>query len=89
MQETNANKPVAPEEADTAVAVMSTGMGTGTVKNFDLNRRYGFITQDDGTEVFVHQEALLDGTVVARGDRVSFQVTEGPKGPRAASVRKL
>lgn len=83
MQEININKPNVPAETD------ATTLSAGTVKNFDMGRRYGFITHDDGTEIFVHQEALLDGTTLARGDRVTFQMTTGPKGPRAASVRKL
>jgi CspA family cold shock protein len=76
MEETNAGK------ANAATV-------EGTVKSFDQGRRYGFIAQEGGREVFVHQEAILDQGTIAAGDRVSFQVTEGPKGPRAASVRKL
>ena len=87
MQDINLSKTSVPADADTTAAV--TGTGQGTVKSFDTNRKYGFITHDDGTQIFVHQEALLDGTIIATGDRVSFQVTEGPKGPRAASVQKL
>jgi len=64
----------------------------GTVKSFDMGKGYGFISQDGATkEVFVHQEAIMGegNRNLASGDRVSFEVTEGPKGPRAASVRKL
>lgn len=63
----------------------------GTVKSFDMSRGFGFITQDGASkEVFVHQEAIVgEGNSIASGDRVSFEVTEGPKGPRANSVRKL
>ena len=64
----------------------------GTVKSFDIGRGFGFISQEGASkEVFVHQEAIIgDGNhTLAAGDRVSFEVTEGPKGPRAASVRKL
>ncbi len=64
----------------------------GTVKSFDIGKGFGFITQDGVTkEVFVHQEAMTGegNRTLAAGDRVSFEVTEGPKGPRAASVRKL
>lgn len=85
MEENNVNKP------DTTIGTNATAPTTceGTVKSFDLNRRYGFIAQDGGQEVFVHQEAILDETAIAAGDRVSFELTAGPKGPRAASVRKL
>lgn len=86
MEETNASKPVVVEDAAKASATIV----EGTIKTFDLNRRFGFITQDDSTkEIFVHQEAVLDQMTIGAGDRVSFEVTEGPKGPRAASVRKL
>ena len=85
MQETNISKTALAVDEKNAPTVTS----TGTVKNFDASRRFGFITCEDGTEIFVHQEALLDGTVIARGDHVSFQVVEGAKGLRAASVRKL
>jgi len=64
----------------------------GTVKSFDTGKGFGFITQDGvAKEVFVHKEAMTgEGNhTLAAGDRVSFEVTEGPKGPRAASVRKL
>lgn len=85
MEETNISKPVVAEDASKANAAPV----EGTVKSFDLGRRYGFITQEGGKEVFVHQEAILGQSTIAAGDRVSFQVTEGPKGPRAAAVRKL
>ncbi len=64
----------------------------GTVKSFDVGKGFGFITQDGVTkEVFVHQEAIMgDGNRnLISGDRVSFEVTEGPKGPRANSVHKI
>jgi cold shock protein len=64
----------------------------GTVKSFDVGKGYGFISQDGVTkEVFVHQEAIMgeNNRNLAAGDRVSFEVTEGPKGPRAASVNKI
>jgi len=85
MQEPNTDKPATTPDADTTAGVPC----TGTVKSFDVNRKYGFITHDDGTQVFVHQEALPSGTSLATGDRVSFEMTDGAKGPRAESVRKL
>lgn len=85
MEETNSRQPDPLTDTNSAAP----GNRTGTVKNFDKNRRFGFITQEDGKEIFVHQEALLDGTTIAKGDRVSYQVVEGAKGLRAASVRKL
>jgi CspA family cold shock protein len=88
MEGTNVSEPAVVEDAaKTNVVTVE-----GTVKSFDRGRRYGFIAQDgSGKDVFVHQEAILgeDGQNLVTGDRVSFELTEGPKGPRAASVRKL
>ncbi|MBD3299382.1 MAG: hypothetical protein GF341_12045 [candidate division Zixibacteria bacterium] len=75
----------APEGDDSAAAETN----KGTIKSFDTNRKFGFITQEDGKEVFLHQDAVLDGARVTAGDHVSYEVTEGPKGLRAVSVRKL
>jgi cold shock protein len=88
MEGTNDSKPVVVGDAASTKA----NMVEGTVKSFDLGRRYGFISQEgSGKEVFVHQEAILgeSGQHLTAGDRVSFELTEGPKGPRAAAVRKL
>ena len=88
MEGTNGSKPVVVEEA----AKTMTPTVEGTVKSFDLSRHYGFISQDSSSkDVFVHQEEVLgEGSHnLAAGDRVSFELTESPKGPRAASVRKL
>jgi CspA family cold shock protein len=65
-------------------------MATGKVKWFDSTKRYGFITVDDGTDVFVHQNDIEgDGPRrLMEGDLVEFELTPGPKGPKAANVRK-
>jgi len=64
----------------------------GTVTSFDNGKGFGFIAlKGSSKEVFVHQHAIL-GTrnrTLAVGDRVSFELTEGPKGPRAAKVKRL
>lgn len=81
----------------TTVVVDETGKTTvatieGRVRSFDRMRRYGFIAHEgSGKDIFVHQEAILgeEGQILVAGDRVSFELTEGPKGPRASSVRKL
>ena len=66
-------------------------MAEGTVKWFSDQKGYGFITQEDGPDVFVHHEAI-QGTgfkTLAENDRVSFDTTEGPKGLKAENVVKL
>ena len=63
----------------------------GTVKWFNEAKGFGFITQEQGEDVFVHYSAIEgDGfKSLADGDRVEFAVTQGPKGLSAANVRKI
>src|ERR1700752_3076980 len=68
----------------------SSNVQQGTVKWFDETRGFGFITQDEGSDVFVHYSAI-EGTgfkSLANGDRVEFEVSRGPKGLQAGKVRK-
>jgi CspA family cold shock protein len=64
---------------------------TGTVKWFNGQKGYGFISRDDGEDVFVHYSAIQGQGFrnLAEGDRVEFTVEQGQKGPAAADVRKL
>jgi CspA family cold shock protein len=64
-------------------------MAQGSVKWFNDQKGYGFISQEDGPDVFVHFSAIQgDGfKTLEEGQQVEFEVTDGPKGPQAASVR--
>jgi cold shock protein len=67
-------------------------MAEGTVKWFNDSKGYGFITPEDGgKDVFVHHEAIqAEGfRSLKEGDRVKYDVTQGPKGPQAANVQKI
>ena len=65
-------------------------MATGKVKWFNDSKGFGFITADDGTDVFVHHSDIQGAGFksLAEGDSVEFEVTQGPKGPKAANVQK-
>ena len=65
-------------------------MPTGKVKWYNPEKGFGFLTRDDGAEVFVHSSALPSGTNELRpGQRVEFGIVEGRKGPQALQVRIL
>jgi CspA family cold shock protein len=66
-------------------------MAKGRVKWFNEKKGYGFISGDDGTDVFVHYSAIQgDGFKTLReGDEVEFEVSKGPKGPQATNVTVL
>jgi CspA family cold shock protein len=65
----------------------------GTVKWFNDSKGYGFITVEEGTDVFVHQSAIKNGSFgfksLIEGEKVSFDIEHGPKGPSAINVLKL
>ena len=66
-------------------------MTSGTVKWFNAEKGYGFISPESGEDVFVHFSAIQSTGYrsLDEGQRVEFDVTQGPKGPQAANVRLL
>ena len=66
-------------------------MAEGTVKWFNEKKGFGFLTKEDGEDVFVHFSAIQgEGfKTLVDGDRVRFDVEQGAKGPAAANVEKL
>ena len=65
-------------------------MATGTVKWFNDAKGFGFITQEGGEDVFVHFSAIQGSgfKTLAEGERVTFDVVQGPKGLQAANVNR-
>jgi CspA family cold shock protein len=66
-------------------------MPNGTVKWFNDAKGYGFITQQNGPDLFVHYTSIVASgrKTLVEGEQVSFEVTQGPKGPQATNVRRL
>ncbi|NJD56165.1 MAG: cold-shock protein [Nitrospirae bacterium] len=66
-------------------------MQNGTVKWFNDSKGFGFITSEDGSEVFVHHTSIQGNGFksLAEGDSVSFDTEKGPKGLKASNVTKL
>jgi CspA family cold shock protein len=65
-------------------------MATGKVKWFNDAKGYGFISQENGPDVFVHYTAIEGSGFrsLSEGDSVEFEITQGPKGPQASKVRR-
>ena len=65
-------------------------MAKGTVKWFNDAKGYGFITTEDGADVFVHFSDIQGSgfRTLAEGETVEFEIAEGPKGSRASNIRR-
>lgn len=66
-------------------------METGTVKWFNASKGYGFISREEGEDVFVHHKSIQGEGFrsLDEGDKVEFEITEGPKGLQASNVSKV
>ena len=66
-------------------------MEEGTVKWFNNSKGFGFIDRDEGDDAFVHYSAIKDEGFKSldEGDRVRFELEQGPKGPKAENVSKI
>ena len=66
-------------------------MAQGTVKWFNADKGFGFISQDDGADVFVHHSQIdtRGFRSLDEGQRVQFEISQGDKGPQATSVRPV
>jgi len=66
-------------------------LATGTVKWFNAEKGYGFISREGGADVFVHYSAIEGAGYrsLEEGQRVEFEVTSGPKGDQASNIKSL
>jgi CspA family cold shock protein len=62
---------------------------TGTVKWFNVKKRFGFITSDSGEDVFLHHSDIEGGIELQEGDKVEYETGESPKGKKAVNVKKI
>jgi CspA family cold shock protein len=78
-----------PHRADPYPAPVRSKMTQGTVKWFNAEKGYGFISRTDGPDVFVHYSEIDGGGFrsLEENQNVEFEVTQGPKGPQATGVR--
>jgi CspA family cold shock protein len=61
-------------------------MKTGKLKFYNREKRYGFITGDDGKDYFFHSSGVSDEIYLQDGDKLEFKVVEGDRGPKAVDI---
>lgn len=64
-------------------------MMNGVVKWYNSRKGFGFIQGEGEKDVFVHRSEIPEGTYLNEGDKVSFEVKDGEKGPQATNVKKI
>ncbi len=66
-------------------------MPSGTVKWFDVKKGWGFITQENGQDVFVHYKNIVGEGFrsLKDGEQVTFEIVQGDKGPQASNVQRM
>lgn len=64
-------------------------MPSGKVKWFDAEKGFGFLSQEDGPDVYVHADALPEGAELKAGTRVEFGIAQGRRGDQALQVRVI
>jgi cold shock protein len=64
-------------------------MKTGKVKWYNAKKHFGFITGDDGQDIFVHSSDVPPDMELKEGDKVQFEVGEAPKGQKAINIKKI
>jgi cold shock protein len=80
-----------PANADPSTYERGSVLATGTVKWFNAEKGYGFISREGGSDVFVHFSAIQGNGYrsLEEGQAVEFEVTSGPKGDQAQDVRAV
>jgi CspA family cold shock protein len=71
------------------IRVIILTMGTGTVKFFNSAKRFGLIKGDDGREYSVHSSGVESGIQIHEGDKVTFEIAGGRRGPKAEKVERI
>ncbi len=62
---------------------------TGTIKFFDENKGFGFITSPEGDDLFVHVSSIVGGGTLKEGQSVTYETAPGRKGPEAVNVQAV